>query len=135
MKCDRFSASTVSTEYDMPRIPTKLNYTNQMGRVIMALGLIYLQYMLLDPFKSFTLIEQSNVGVAIRQYFFTSKESVGSYSVVEGYNDKVHVCSSNEAGTVQIGVRVGIEAPALYKEENGQPRRRCCTRRRIDIKE
>ena len=79
------------------------------------------------------MIEKPNIKIAIIGNFLAGEESVRSDSVVEGYDDNIHLRRENQARAIEIRVCVLIEASTLDKDIHRQAGTGRGIRRSVDV--
>ena len=75
-------------------------------------------YVLLNPFENLSLIQQSNIEIAICFDFLASKKTLDPNTIVESNNDNVVVSGTDQTVAIQILVGERVESATLEVNEN-----------------
>jgi hypothetical protein len=75
-------------------------------------------YVLLNPLENLSLIQQSNIEIAICFDFLAGEKTLDTNTIVESNNDNVVVSSTNQTVAIQIQVGERVESTTLEVNEN-----------------
>jgi len=92
-------------------------------------------YVLLNPLENLSLIQQSNIEIAICFDFLASKKTLDTNTIVESNNDNVVVSGTDQTVAIQIQVGERVESATLEVNEDRMKRSCHISGRCVNIEE